>query len=335
MLSLLCILYRGEGSLPRNRSEVYEQCAMLMFRRWDARRRIHQDLRAGSQLEATLRHLAWWLFTREDAQSAVTERELVTATAGFLASRGFEPEDAATAAREFVEFCRGRMWVFSDMGTTASGEQLYAFTHRTFLEYFAAAHFAYDTDTPEQLGQAIKTRVTRNEWWVVAELAMQIKDRTSNGGARRIYAALLGDPPGPPEERVELLRFLALGLRSVDPSPQEVRELTSQIFEQTCQALRAAADLESASSESYEIRTIPQLELPWDHALGALLTSGGFHHATVAQGIEDEVGNRVRSGDENRIVDGLRLAASLPETLPFLWQFGGNPEWDFWNSRVA
>jgi predicted NACHT family NTPase len=87
MLSLLCILYRGQGSLPRHRSEVYEQCAMLMFRRWDARRRIYQDLRAGGQLEPTLRHLAWWLFTREDPQSAVTERELVDATAEFLQSR--------------------------------------------------------------------------------------------------------------------------------------------------------------------------------------------------------------------------------------------------------
>ena len=42
------------------------------------------------------------------------------------------------AAREFVEFCRGRMWVFTDAGTTVSGQRLYGFTHRTFLEYFAA-----------------------------------------------------------------------------------------------------------------------------------------------------------------------------------------------------
>ena len=139
LLSLLCILYRGEGSLPRDRAEVYEQCAMLMFRRWDARRRIRQDLRAGHLLEPALRRLAWLLFTRENAQSAMTERELVAATSEFLQARGFESLDAA---REFVDFCRGRMWVFSDAGTTASGERLYAFTHRTFLEYFAAAQLA-------------------------------------------------------------------------------------------------------------------------------------------------------------------------------------------------
>src|ERR1700733_5045966 len=65
MLALLCILYRGEGSLPRNRAEVYEQCANLLFRKWDARRRIYAELRAGHHLEAALRHLAWWLFSRD------------------------------------------------------------------------------------------------------------------------------------------------------------------------------------------------------------------------------------------------------------------------------
>lgn len=95
-----------------------------------------------------MRHLAWWLFTRDDAQSAVTEREMIAATTEFLHGRGFEAQDdARAAAEEFVEFCRGRMWVFSDAGTTASGERLYAFTHRTFLEYFAAAQVAYDSDT--------------------------------------------------------------------------------------------------------------------------------------------------------------------------------------------
>lgn len=149
LLSLMCILYRGEGSLPRNRAGIYEQCATLLFRKWDARRRIHQDLRAGHLVEPALRHLAWWLFTREDTHSAVTERDLVNASTEFFHVRGFESEDEARGvAREFIEFCRGRMWVFSDTGTTATGEKLYSFTHRTFLEYFAAARLAFDSDTP-------------------------------------------------------------------------------------------------------------------------------------------------------------------------------------------
>ena len=90
LLSLMCILYRGEGSLPRNRDEVYEQCATLLFRKWDARRRIHSELRAGHLLAPVLRHLAWWLFTSDQARPAVTEVELIGETTAFLHGRGFE-----------------------------------------------------------------------------------------------------------------------------------------------------------------------------------------------------------------------------------------------------
>ena len=190
----MCILYRGKGSLPRGRAEVYEQCANLLFQRWDARRRIHQELRAGRLIEPALRHLAWWLFAREESPAAVTERQLVAEATMFLHGRGFESEDdAKDAAREFIQFCRGRMWVFSDAGTTSAGERLYAFTHRTFLEYFAASQLAYDSDSPELLARTLAPRIARGEWEVVGELAVQIKDGTSTGGARRVYEQLLGE----------------------------------------------------------------------------------------------------------------------------------------------
>ena len=117
----------------------------------------------------------------------MTERDLIAKTAEFLQRRGFEAiEDAGDAAAEFVEFCRGRMWVFTDAGTTASGERLYAFTHRTFLEYFAASWLAYNSDIPEHLARSLAPHVARNEWSVVSELAVQIKDGTSTEGARRV-----------------------------------------------------------------------------------------------------------------------------------------------------
>jgi NACHT domain len=329
MLSLLCILYRGEGSLPRDRAEIYEQCAMLMFRRWDARRRIRRDLRAGHQLEPTLRHLAWWLFTRDEAQAAVTERELVIATTEFLLSQGFESVHAAReAAREFVGFCRGRMWVFSDVGTTESGERLYAFTHRTFLEYFAAAYLAYYCDLPEQLAWIIRPHVARAEWWVVAELAMQIKDRTSNGGAQRIYAALLADHSGPtPQERAYTPWFLGLGLRSVDPSPARVRELTRQLFEETCEAERASS-MGAVRHDQAEPNAAVS-EMAWQ----ALLQCCGSYRDTVADEVDFLVASKIRSGDQAALVASLRLTVSLPLALPYSIRLPGNPEWEFWTQR--
>jgi len=233
MLALMCILYRGEGSLPRNRAEVYEQCANLLFRKWDARRRIHLELRAGHLLEPVLRHIAWWLFTENNTQSAVIERELINQASVFLYDRGLESEgEAKDAAGEFVKFCKGRMWVFTDVGTTPAGEPLYAFTHRTFLEYFAAAQLAFGCDTPELLARKLAPRIARREWEVVGELAVQIKDHTSDRGAQRIFSALLDERRRRSSSgRSGVLEFLARCLRSADPSPQAIRRLTRQVLD--------------------------------------------------------------------------------------------------------
>lgn len=151
MLSLLCILYRGAGSLPRNRADICAQCANLLFRRWDERRNIHQKLRAGHLIEPILRLLAWELLTLDGSGPVAAERELVEMTTEILQDRGFESQDdARDAAREFIEFCRGRLWVFSDVGTTAAGESLYGFTHRTFLDYFAASRRLYPFRRPPE-----------------------------------------------------------------------------------------------------------------------------------------------------------------------------------------
>jgi NACHT domain len=318
LLSLMCILYRGEGSLPRDRAGLYGKCAELLLRKWDERRRIRHELRASHLVEPTLRHLAWWLFTRDETQAAVTERELVIETATFMHGRGFESEDdARAAAQEFVEFSRGRMWVFSDAGTTSAGEKLYAFTHRTFLEYFAAAHLAYDSDTPERLARTIAPHAARGEWEVVGELAVQIKDGTSTDGARRIYVELLGERRRrSPKGRSGVLQFLARTLRSVDPSPQTVRALAAEVVR-----FLFSGDPDDA------VYFLP---------LGWLLISCGACRTITDEEISATIAALVASEEPDKRLNGLRLAVSLDTRVP-----GYGPELRpdnqmraFWHDRV-
>lgn len=290
----MCILYRGEGSLPRNRAEVYEHCANLLFRRWDARRRIHTELRAGHLVEPAIRHLAWWLLTSGSPDAAVTRRELIGEMARFLGQRGIEPSELANeAATEFVGFCKGRMWVLSDVGTTTAGEILFSFTHRTFMEYFAAAQLAYGRDTPEQLARTLAPKLARNEWEVVGELAVQIKDRTSSQGGQRVYAALLADRSyRAAVARSGILQFLARALRSVDPLPATVRDLTTAILDHLL-----------GGDTNDPIRYAP---LAW------LLACSGNCRTVVSDEIAERVRSLVRSNDSTSRLLGLSLALWLP-----------------------
>ncbi|HUI62031.1 MAG TPA: NACHT domain-containing protein [Steroidobacteraceae bacterium] len=332
ILALLCILYRGAGSLPRNRSEVYEECTNLLFRRWDARRKIHQELRAGHLLQAMLRQFSDFLLLRENAQSAVTERQLIREASEFLHSKGFESIDAAReAASEFVEFCRGRIWVFSDAGTTISGEKLYAFTHRTFLEYFAAAHLAYGNDTPERLADAIADHVARSDWLLVAEIAVQIKDRTCNDGAKRVYAALFnGLARRPHDEQDGLLRFLALCLRSVDPSPQCIRELVRRIIGHACET--DARSLSTLKANQLSGTEAPN-PAPTYLALPVLLAGSGSYRDLVAEEIDATLADRIQSSGGGTLGSDIRLMASLPYALPS-WD-SSDSELDFWITRAS
>ena len=290
MLALMCVLYRGEGSIPRNRPDVYAQCTTLLFRKWDARRHIDIQLRVRSQAEPAIRHLAYWLFTRGQDQPTVTELELLRETSAFLHHHGFEDRDnAADAAREFITFCQNRAWVFSDAGTTANGQRLYAFTHRTFLEYFAAAHLAAIHDTPEQLAAALFPRIARQEWEVVAELAIQIKSASCDRGEERSYAALLSDGRQQSvKSRSNVLWFLARCTRFLEPPPRTIRGLA-----------RAILDHLFAGDPNEKDRYQP---LSW------LLASCINNRDTVRDEVAARVRDMIGAPDPVTHLNGLRLA---------------------------
>jgi hypothetical protein len=309
MLSYLCILYRGEGTLPRDRPGVYAKCAEMLLERWDARRGITIDLRARNLIEPALRHIAYWLFTR-DGSPEVTERDLIAHTADYFHERGFEHRhDAEAAAAEFVAFCRGRAWIFSDAGTTARGDPLYRFTHRTFLEYFAAYQLAGSCDTPEQLASRLAPHVARAEWDMVGQLAVQIKDHALVRGSERIVEKLLGEKrKRTVEGRGNVLAFLARCLAFTDPSPAVVRRLSRAVLDH----LTGGDPVERVRYQAFV--DLVRNAFPWRDA--------------VAEEIDSVVNREIASGDTTR-PRALRW-------LPFLgtvFDLRGDDELGYWRSK--
>lgn len=229
MLALMCIIFRGENFIPRNRPAVYEKCANLLFEKWDGHRAIEVPLDAKSHVDAALKYVAHWMLVSGSGDLGVRHDDLVRVIAKYLNGRAFDTEEESErAATQFVDFCKGRAWVLSDAGTTAEGDSLFTFTHRTFMEYFAAFHLTRINDTPEKLARTLLKKVARQEWDVVAQLAVQIVDRGVDRGSERALRTMLDEKRRRSDEgKSNVLDFIARCSVFATLSPSFVRDLST------------------------------------------------------------------------------------------------------------
>ena len=229
MLALMCIIFRGEKYIPRNRPAVYEKCATLLFEKWDGHRGIEVPLQARDHLDAAMKFIAFKFIEADTGDNGLEQRALVEMLTEYLHERAMETsQNAEHAAREFVEYCSGRAWVFTDAGSTGQGEPIYTFTHRTFMEYFAAVHLTRITDTPEALANTLLPRVARQEWDVVAQLAVQKVDSSTDQGTARVLRAMLEEKRNRSvHNRGHVLEFIARCLAFAVVPPVLVRDVTS------------------------------------------------------------------------------------------------------------
>lgn len=227
MLSLLCNIYRGVRSIPRNRADLYEQCANLLFERWDASRGILPPGTLKSDARIALQDTAYWIYTSVELVNGVPRRQLHKQLSNFWLRTRYESEpDAEDAATELLGLWRGRAWVLTDAGTTAAGEELFCFTHRTFLEYFAAVQLVRKNSSPQKLWEMLAPRVSRREWDVVAEIAIQIINQSVEGATDTLFRLLLDECKELSiQERYNLLLFGARAADVLMPSPGVVRLL--------------------------------------------------------------------------------------------------------------
>lgn len=194
MLALMCIIFRGENYIPRNRPAVYEKCATLLFEKWDGHRGIEVPLQARDHVNAAMKYIAFQFISSNSGESGLTQSKLIELLTDYLQHRAVEGEERArAAAKEFVDYCSGRAWVFTDAGAMGDGEPIFTFTHRTFMEYFAAVHLTRTNDTPEKLAKILLPRVASEEWDVVAQLAVQQVDSSTDQGSSRVLIAMLNE----------------------------------------------------------------------------------------------------------------------------------------------
>jgi NACHT domain len=342
MLGLMCNLYKGSGYIPRNRPDVYEACADMLFDRWDRLRQIQVGLNIESHIKTSMQHLAFWIYQDPELQSGVTEDALIQEASEYLLGRRFDTrEEAEEEARKFIEFCRGRAWVFTDTGTTPAGSRLYQFTHRTFLEFFAARHLVRTNPTPESLLKVLMPHISAQEWDVVAQLSFQILEKNVEGAADALLNALLPTNPDPHDvAQANRLDFSVRSLAFLVPSPLTTRRLADAGLEMAMSWAMACSapergDWVSVDPEINPVETVLELltaNVENRSPIRSSLESGlkRFLHEDKSSAIAAELGlNLHRAGEDQgpltigSEVEGMLLEHELDQLREVAAQFSG------------
>ncbi|GLY53629.1 NACHT domain-containing protein [Lentzea sp. NBRC 102530] len=215
LLTLLCAMYSSDRYLPHNLAEVYERCALMLFEQWDSKRGIELPIKFHGRLRGAVQHLAWKMFSATESGKPQKRTRVINHLTEYLDRKLDDHDVSVAAAEEFLAYCTGRAWILTDVGANEFG-----FTHRTFLEYFAAEHLVRTHRTAEALWAVLKPTV--DQWDVVAQIVLQLFERNFEGGADELLEEALHNGG---------LYFATRALRHVAPSDQVVRTITTAALE--------------------------------------------------------------------------------------------------------
>ncbi|WP_280359230.1 NACHT domain-containing protein [Nocardia otitidiscaviarum] len=234
MLSLMCGIYAFEGYIPRNRPEVYEKCALLLFERWDKQRGIIAPISFDAHVQSAIRSIAYRIYTHSDSKAVIERDRLVSYVKSYLLEKRFDDElQAEQASIEFIDFCKGRAWVLTDLGA-----DVYGFTHRTFLEYFSASHLVRTNTSPKALLSKLWGRIRKAEWDVVCQLSLQILGKSVDDGADNFLAFLIRNRFSTLVDDYEKRNAIVFALRSLSfvvPKPDVLRDVIATAADLYCE----------------------------------------------------------------------------------------------------
>jgi NACHT domain len=252
MLGLMAWLFNARGDVPSNRPEIYRECAILMFERWDPDRDIKADVPADFDKLHLFSSLASEIFGDPELAAGVETTWLSAKIREYLEALYENKAQAAAATKAIVKFITGRAWVMTDVG-----DGVFAFTHQTFLEYFFARFVDDRSDTVADVFDEIMPHVLRREWDVVAHLSLQIKTHRSLRRQNQAIEALITllREERPTEEQRALSVFSARSLEYLIASESQIKGLVELIFSEATnsaddeQFLRAMRYCASCSAE--------------------------------------------------------------------------------------
>jgi hypothetical protein len=227
MLGLMGWLFLSSGDVPSNRPEIYKECAILMFERWDQRRGIIADETNDFDRSQLFIKLAAQIYGVPKLAGGVTKEWLEASLENTFVHLYENKARAFRAARDFVRFITGRAWVMTEIG-----DKIFAFTHQTFLEYFFARFLDDKYDSVTALLKALKPRIVKREWNEVTHLALQLKTHRSIRKQEEALGLLQSFVSASrlPKQQSALMEFGAKALEYLSPPESKVGAFLEVLF---------------------------------------------------------------------------------------------------------
>ncbi|MFC9088200.1 NACHT domain-containing protein [Nocardiopsis dassonvillei] len=232
MLSLLCTLYRMRGYIPHNRLSVYRECSELLFKRWDAMRQIDQPYEHRHYGQRLIEALAKFFYSYQSTQSGVQEKQLKRIIANFFKdTSGSDEMNAQEKTENFLNFCADRAWLLTKVGTDNRGGRVFSFTHRTFMEYFAAEALVRESRNAEEVMDVVMRAYESDPSSVLADVMVQCYEEKQDRGAQELIEKFLqvagSNKPGHGKNKLSSDKYEIFALRIMNACPVNARYMDS------------------------------------------------------------------------------------------------------------
>lgn len=184
LLNVLCNFYATGRRLPVNRAILYERCAEMLFAAWDESKEIVVPIEDQDLTEDAVLQLALRIFQSGSEEIAEPDLEAFLKVF-FLENRSASPAAAKRFARDSLKFWKGRQWLLIEAGDY-DGVTHFKFSHRTFLEYFAARQLVFESAGGAALWEALEPEILSRSATAFCHLAVQMMGEAQKGSVDQI-----------------------------------------------------------------------------------------------------------------------------------------------------
>ena len=232
MLSLLCLLYQYDGYIPQNRLQVYEECAELLFGRWDRIRKVDTLVKGNIRGHHLVEEIAFHIFSQRGGGTGEREPVLRALVKDYLLQNLTDDEfDARAQADRFLQHCTGRAWLLTYIGPSVKGDRLFDFSHRTFMEYFSACRIARFATSPASLVGTVRNLIAHGSSTVIAQLAIErFGERVANGVDDALRLLVFDSASLEHHYKRGALEFAANAIQFLQPKPRTIQSILKTVL---------------------------------------------------------------------------------------------------------